>query len=624
MAFGCMLMQAAAVPGSYAKAPPFANSTRAGVHATVPGSSRSGLVVLLAGTEHESADRSESDAVERELLSIPGLSVGLFSTAQGGYTSVQMRADIDRAAQLADAPATPERLRILNLPAGPLGRTGLLALISRRRPGEMVLVVEPASPPDAHELRWSAVAGLGSRRSALTSQTTRQRGIVTALDVAPTLLGYLGLPTPASMHGRPIQLDGTIDGAALRSLKARLEVVYPRRLPALACLLAAWALLLAIAATAIALTRRKPATQAAPGSQRRRAVAADARMRRAIRTGALAMLWAPVAALLPAALAPGAGAEYALIVAACFSLAALSDRLISWPRATIAPAVAGIVAIVLDALLGTQLLIRSLLGPNPAYGSRFYGIGNELKSGLAVLVFAAAAAALHPATRSRKAAATMACAGALLALIEGAARIGAGVGGVVLVCAGTAVATVLLLPGPLRRRRILAVLAAPLVGLLLLAIVDLATAHGAGHFTGSVLDARSASDLQDLVARRYEAAWQELGNGLMPVATTLALLLATIGIRYRQRLLDPVHSDPAWLAALAGGLTAGVVGALCEDSGPVLLVVAVFAIVCVVAYLHGQARTHDAESLDAESVLTPKARERTPAPSAPLSGRSAL
>jgi hypothetical protein len=519
-----------------------------------------------------------------------------------------MREDVDRAAQLAETAAAPGRLRIFGLPAGSHGRAKLLALVSRRRPGELVLVIEQASAANAHQLRWSALAGLGARRSALTSQTTRQRGIVAALDVTPTLLEYLHLPVPASMRGKPIHPDGALDGAALRSLKERLEVVYPRRLPALACLLAAWALLLATTSLAAAGSRRGSSSQATP-----------APVRWAIRVGALAMLWAPVAVLLAAALEPKPALEYALIVATCFSLAALSDRLISWPRAVIAPAAAAMVAIVLDALLGAQLLIRSLLGPNPAYGARFYGIGNELKSGLAVLVFAAVAAALYPAARSRRTAATMVFAGALLALLEGAARIGAGVGGVILVCAGTAVATVMLLPGPPRRKRILAVPAAPLVGLLLLAIVDLTTAHGAGHFTGSVLDARSASDLQDLIVRRYEAAWQELGNGAMPAATVLALLLSAIGVRYRERVLDPVHSDPGWLAALAGGLTAGVVGALCEDSGPVLLVVAVFAMACVIAYLHGQART-----LDAESALTPEAREQRLAPSAPLSGRSAL
>ena len=60
-----------------------------------------------------------------------------------------------------------------------------------------------------------------------------------------------------------------------------------------------------------------------------------------------------------------------------------------------------IVALVADALAGTQLLMRSLLGPNPILGARFYGIGNELKSGLAVLVLAAVAAALYPAARGQ-------------------------------------------------------------------------------------------------------------------------------------------------------------------------------------------------------------------------------
>ena len=596
-ALGCVVITAAVPDGAPATAPP---------------STRSALVVLLSdGQASGSSGSAQSDAVERELLSLPSLSVGLFSTAQGTYASAAMLGDIHRAAQLADTATSPERLRVLSLPSGSLGHARLAALLSRRAPRELVLVIEQASRADAHELRWSAVAGLGGR-STLSSQTTRQRGIIAALDVAPTLLEYLRLPIPASMHGRPIHRDGALDGAALGSLKARLEVIYPRRLPALAWLLAAWALLVAVAGLAGAVARRQAGARAAPRSERERTNPTDARMRRALRTGALAMLWTPIGVIVPAALEPSAGVEYLLIVATCFSLAALSDRLLSWPRALIAPATAAILAIVLDALLGTQLLIRSLLGPNPAYGARFYGIGNELKSSLAVFVFTAVAAALYPATRSRKSAATMACAGALLALIEGAARIGAGVGGVILVCAGTAVATVLLLPGPLRRRRILAVLAAPPIGLLLLAIVDLATAHGAGHFTGSVLDARSASDLQEVIVRRYEAAWQELGNGLMPLATALALSLAAVGIHYRERLLEPVNSDPAWLAALAGGLTAGLVGALSEDSGPVLLVVAVFAMACVIAYLCAEAQTSNAElsltSATSEQTLAPTAR----------------
>jgi hypothetical protein len=280
--------------------------------------------------------------------------------------------------------------------------------------------------------------------------------------------------------------------------------------------------------------------------------------------------------------------EFALLVAVCFALGVITDLLVRWPRAPLVPAVVAVLALSIDALAGTQLLMRSLLGPNPAFGARFYGIGNELKSALAVLVLAAVAAAIYPAVRSRKTATTMACAGILLAIVEGSARIGAGVGGVILVSAGTAVATVMLLPGQLNRKRLLIVMAAPVAGLVALAALDLATSHGGGHFTGSVLDARSTGDIRDIIVRRYSAAYDELRNHLMPVATALALLASAAAVRRHERVCAPVDSDPAWLAALAGGLTAGLIGALTEDSGPVLLVVAVFMLGCVLSYLWGK------------------------------------
>jgi len=156
---------------------------------------------------------------------------------------------------------------------------------------------------------------------------------------------------------------------------------------------------------------------------------------------------------------------------------------------------------------------------------------------------------------------------------------------VILVSAGTAVATVLLLPGHLNRKRALIVLISPIVGLVVLAALDLTTAHGTGHYTGSVLHAHSAGEIRDVIVRRYTAAYDELKHGGMPLATALALIVSALGVRYHRRLLASVDGDPAWLAALAGGLTAGVIGALTEDSGPVLLVVAVGVLGCVLSYL---------------------------------------
>ncbi len=460
------------------------------------------------------------------------------------------------------------RLVVTDLPAGAAGREDLLALVHERPATELLIVVQRTTQAPAGELLWTATAGLGRGGSELSSQSTNERGLIASFDIAPTILTYLHLtPLPADMRGKPIDTDGTLRSASLRALMARLRVIAGRRLHALGCLLIAWALLLVLSAP----------------SPRARAWA--------MRTGALGMLWAPIAVLIPAAIEPSAAIEYILIALACMGLGALADALIPWPRALLAPALAAVVVLSADALAGTQLLMRSLLGPDPILGARFYGIGNELKSGLAVLVLAAVAAALAPTARGRRAALVTAGAGVVLAIVEGSARIGAGVGGVILVSFGFAVATVMLTPGALTRRRTLIVLVSPVAGLVALAGIDLATAHGGGHFTGSVLHARSAGDVRDLIVRRYGAAWNELKNHAMPIATALALLYAAFAVRTRNRLLAPVDGDPAWLAALCGGLAAGVVGALVEDSGPVLLVVAVFALGCVLSYLWGMPRS---------------------------------
>ncbi len=476
-----------------------------------------------------------------------------------------------------------KRLVIADLPAGADGRADLRKLGRERNADELLIVVQRVADGPTGQLLWTGAAGLAGRGGQeLSSQSTKQRGLIAAFDLTPTILDHLAVrPLPADVRGEPLVTDGALHPAGLRGLMARLRAIGARRLPALGWLLVAWALLAALASP----------------SMRGRAWA--------LRVGALGVLWAPVAVLLPAALEPSAAVEYATIALLCLALGALTDALVRWPRALLVPALAALVAISADALAGTQLLMRSLLGPDPILGARFYGVGNDLKSALAVLVLAALAGALYPAARGRRAALTMAISGALLALIEGSARIGAGVGGVILVSFAFALATIMLLPGASTRTRALVVLLSPVAGLLALTALDLAVAHGTGHFTGSVLDARSADELRDVIVRRYTAAWNELGNHAMPAASAAALAAAVVGVHWRARVLTPVASDPAWTAALAGGLAAGLVGALVEDSGPVLFVVAVFTLVCVLSYLWGKPRAvPEARRLRAQSPAT--------------------
>ncbi len=405
------------------------------------------------------------------------------AAGRGGRVAAVSLAGAATLAGRIAALARTHGLVVADLPSGPAGAGALQTLADERPAGELLLVVQRVGAGDDGTLLWISAAGLdGGSGLRLSSPSTTQAGLVTSVDLAPTILAHLRAgPEPDAMTGRVITASSGPSLGALANTMKRLRVVGARRLPALAFLLAGWLLIL------LACVRRPTARS------------------RALRAGGLGVLWAPVAAMAAAALEPSAAAEYALIAVLSLALGAASDHLVAWPRGAIAPAGAAVLAIVLDALAGSQLLMRSLLGPNPFLGARFYGIGNELKSALAVLVFAAVAGALYPSVRGRRAALWM------LGCGRGArSRRGLGADRRRRSAASSSCAwrspsqACYCSPRRRTRRGLLMVIASPIAGLAALAALDMLTAHGTGHYTGSVLDAHSAGEIRDLLVRRYE------------------------------------------------------------------------------------------------------------------------
>jgi hypothetical protein len=443
----------------------------------------------------------------------------------------------------------------------------LRRLAAHRDADTLLIVIGEPPPAVTTRLLPVAVVGLGGGRT-LTSTTTHTDGLVTGIDVGPTVLGWLNLPVPHDMTGQALRVDGPLDVGALRRLHARLRVVTARRYATLGYLALSWAVLLL---GAVALRRRRGA-------------------RWAVRTGALAVLWILPVLLLFAALTPSRLVEVVGVGWAALVLGAVCDRLVRWPIAPAVPALIGVAAYVADLALGSRLIVTSLLGPNPLFGSRFYGIGNELESTLPVLLLcgvAAAACRLGAGGRSRALALAFAAGGLVLGAAVGSGRLGADVGGVVTVGAGTAAAVLLALPGALTKRRVAVALLVPVAAIVALAVLDLATG-GDGHFTRTVLRAGDGQALRDVVVRRYELAWNNLTAGLMPLLTAIALAAIGWGIARRERLLAGVPCPDCWRAALGGSAAAGVAGALSNDSGPLLLVFATFATMWVAAYLRAQ------------------------------------
>jgi hypothetical protein len=477
------------------------------------------------------------------------------------------------------------RLVIAGLATTIPGDVALDELIEQRRPDELLIVMQ--TPPDRRgpQLLPIGIAGLGGP-AQLRSDTTHLDGIVAGIDVLPTVLGWLGLRVPDTVKGQPIEITSGRDAGALESRADRLRVVLPRRLPALWTLLGGWLVLL-LAATLVADRRGT---------------------RWALRVGALAVLWVPVVVLITAALRPSRTAELLLVAVMALVFAALTDRVVGWPRGPAVPALGAVAAYVVDLVLGSPLIIRSLLGPNPLYGSRFYGIGNELEATLSALLLIGVGALLYGRGRTRGGVWAFAGGGVILAVGIGAGRLGADVGGVITVAAGAAVAALLMLPGGLSKRAVALAIAAPVLAIGALAAIDLLTG-GDAHFTRTVLRADDSGALWDVFTRRYELAGRAAVRGFMPAATLIALLAIACGLRYRTRLLAPVGGDPAITAALAGTIAVGIGGALFNDSGPVLLLFATFIAACVVLYVRGDPRLAAADPRAAEAPVAAPAAE---------------
>jgi hypothetical protein len=436
---------------------------------------------------------------------------------------------------------------------------GGIALLEQLATDALVIAVRAPAPGPLIQLPTAAPLGQ-SDRHVLTSRTTRQPGMVAATDYAPTILEWLGIDAPDDVQGHAMEAEpGNADD--VQSLVDRLAHIKGRRGPALRASFGLWLLALA-------------------------ALAAMGRARQGLRLALLAAMWLPGVALLTGAIDPSRTVEAATLALGSLALAAITDRLAGWPRAPAVPAAVVLGAHAADLVAGSPLIARSLAGPNPGFGARFYGIGNELEAILAVTVLLGAGAFLT-GRRGRAVPAGFALACAVAALFVGAGRLGADVGGVITIGAGAAAAVLASLPGGITRRAVAVALATPVLAVAALAAVDLVTG-GDAHLTRSVLTADSPAELTDVVQRRFDISWDNLKQGTTPVSVGVFALALGYGVARRRELLAPLRGDRAFEAGMWGALAATVTGALANDSGPTIFLVGAAALVLAAGYLAGK------------------------------------
>ena len=262
-------------------------------------------------------------------------------------------------------------------------------------PSELLAYVL-VSPSSESGLAPAAVAGWSYGAGLLTSLTTRRAGLVTNLDIAPTILAGLGVDPAWECDGSVMaQAAGAIGnmGSAQGSAGAEDAPGGPADNVALATLMEQT---LALAAQA-----RGPVLRLFIGLLvvavfgllgvivfGRRAPRWAMRLVRALLVAAGS---APLVLLAEAMVgARGTAASSILLMAGCAVMAILAVGVFGsamWSVVVLSGATAVVIAA--DALTGGRLASTSLLGHSAVLGARYYGIGNEL---MGVLVGSAAVA----------------------------------------------------------------------------------------------------------------------------------------------------------------------------------------------------------------------------------------
>jgi len=572
--------------GGY-KRPQFALDLSQGARISTRAYTRRLPALRLVGTRVVGWDRVVRRARDAPGDVVPGLLATTIERAGGSvaYAGVSGAEDTESFA------AADEGGRIGRVSMGPAARFGARAvalwrsssllvarlpsaaalrdLLRARRPQDLVVVVQ-APPAKPLTLLYTGAVGPGiSPGGVIRSGTTRRDGYIAAPDISATVLHTFGIKVPKKMQGERIASRSGHGAAYVRRLKARLDAILPHRDDAVKIVGICWA----AAALLLFIARRRDG------------------LRTALRIFFLALIWLPAIALLTAAIRPSGTGEGLILALGSLGLGLLTDLLLPWPAAPALPAAVSFGAHTIDLALGSHLVGLSIAGPNPKGGSRFFGVGNELEIILALtaLVGTGAALTLLP---ERSAPRTFAVTALVAAVIIGAGRLGADVGGVITLGAGGAAAVVMSLPrGPTPRAIALAIIV-PILAVGALLLLDLAIGGGA-HLTRTVSSSSGPGDFGKVLLRRWRLSTAGLGHGSTPFVVGVCIVLLVGGVVRRRRLLAPLagEREQPFRAAIVGGFFAVVIGALANDSGPMIVMIGTVALLLTLGYVRSDTRT---------------------------------
>ncbi len=436
--------------------------------------------------------------------------------------------------------------------------TTLLPQVIRRLGPDDALIVLAADPPRevSKEHTWLSpvmARGPGLPAGLLTSTSTRRSGVVSNVDVLPTVLAWLGVEAPEGLVGQRFESTADEDPLARtaedfadyrRIARQRGEVFQALSVFAI----------LAMALAGIASFRRD---SSAPGI---------------LRVALLGAASSPLVLLIePLVASERLGLTLLFLFGASLAIGAVVARLV--PENRVAFGIVGgasVAVLLVDVLLGSPLAARSILGFTVAGGTRFYGLASE-EMGVALAGLFLTVGLIVDARPDRR---RWAYAGAALAvLIFAAPPFGAKFGMLLTAIPALAVAWLTFEGRRLTRETAL------LTAAVLVASVGLAAAAGLIAGTGGshigvetrVLGEAGASAAVSVFLRRAAVAFRLLLTFWAWLVAAGFATLAFAAFLRRDRLRLALAPHPGLRGAIAGLGVAALAALLTNDAGAVIV-----------------------------------------------------
>jgi len=459
-------------------------------------------------------------------------------------------------------------------------------LVERVDPDEdAVLLLAPYNQNRRIGLTVAALRTPAGSAGYLRTATTQRSGIVSLVDVAPTILDVFGVNAPVSMEGRPFEqiastasLDERIDHLVSVNTASRFRehLLTPTTL----VIVAGMALVAAVAAAAVA------------GGWSDRAFAG-------IRFASLAVLAAfPMSYVARAFPLQDLGLAFywAFLVGSTILVAAVATVVgarLAGPRIALG-IVLSLVLLVLvaDVMTGSDLSLGSAFGYSPTGNSRLYGISNYSygQVAAAACILAALISARYPTRRGRLGA--IAILGALLVVL-GVPVWGSDVGGVLAFTPAIGVFVMVLYGYRIRPRTVVLAGAATAVVLLAFGFLDLSRPPSQRAHLGRLFERIGREGLDPLVSiveRKLLANLQVSTGSAWVLAIPVGLAFWAFLARHRSASMPRIRARvPTLHAGLMAAAAAAVLGSVLNDSGAIVGGIVFTVVAASLAFLSAEA-----------------------------------